>query len=185
MSADDALRSARDLQDQSRTALIPAPPRTPNDVRANIQALLIGAVDEGALTSPIHEILGLLKHSVVRKPTGTYASLLCGESMDKGQAPGSFLHKPDGSRLSFFVMVVFDGHAPGVLAAYRFHLQFPDRSVPPFLRFDLNHESAEHEPLHEPRYHIHPGSNEIRAQIPPMTPAQVLHKLIYGVTAQA
>ena len=104
--------------------------------------------------------------------------------MDKGQAGGSFLRKPDGSRLSFFVMVVFDGHAPGVLVAYRFHLHFPDGSVSRFLRFDLNREPAAHEPLHEPRYHIHPGSNEIRVQMPPTTPVQVLYKLIYGVSLQ-
>lgn len=183
MSADDALRSARELQNQLHEALIPAPPSTPNDLRANIRALLIDASDEGALSSPLHEILRLLNYSVVTNQTRKYVSLSYGESMDKGQAAGSFLHKPDGSRLSFAVQVMFDGREPGALVAYRFHLQFPDGSVPRFLRFDLNHELAAHEPLHEPRYHIHPGSNEIRAQIPPMTPAQVLHKLIYGVTA--
>jgi hypothetical protein len=182
LSTDDALRSARELQDRLHAALIPAPPRTKNDLRANIRALLIGASDEGALSSRLHEILSLLNYSVETNQTRTYVSLSCGESMDKGQAGGSFLLKPDGSRLSFALTVVFDGHGPGALVAYRFHLQFPDGSVPPFLRFDLNHEPAAHEPLHEPRYHIHPGSNEIRVQIPPMTPAQVLHKLIYGVT---
>ena len=105
--------------------------------------------------------------------------------MDKGQAAGSFLHKPDGSRLSFGVQAVFDERKPGALVSFRFHLQLPIGSVPLFLRFDLNPETAAHEPLLEPRYHVHPGSNEIRVQIPPMTPAQVLHKLIYGVTASA
>ena len=180
MSVDDALRSARELQDQLHATLIPAPPRTPNDLRANIRALLTDASDEGALSSPIHDIFGLLNYSVVTDQTRKYVSLSCGESTDKGQAAGSFLHKPDGSRLSFAVTVVFDGHGPGALVAYRFHLQFPEGSAPRFLRFDLN-ESAAHEPLHEPRYHIHPGSDQIRAQIPPMAPAQVLHKLIYGV----
>lgn len=183
MSADDALRSARELQDQLHAALIPAPPLKPDDLRAEIRALLIGASDEGALSSPLHEIFNLLNYSVETNETRKYVSLSCGESMDNGEAAGSFLYKPDGSRLSFAVTVVFDGHASGALVAYRFHLKFPDESVPPFLRFDLNREPSTHEPLHEPRYHIHPGSNEIRAQIPPMTPAQVLHKLIYGVTA--
>jgi hypothetical protein len=144
---------------------------------------LIGASDEGALSSPLHEILKLLNHTSQTHETREYVLLSCGESMDDGQAGGSFLHKPDGSRLSFAVTVVFDRRGPGALVAYRFHLQFPDGSVPRFLRFDLNQEPAAHEPLDEPRYHIHPGSNDIRAQIPPMTPAQVLHKLIYGVTA--
>ena len=62
MSADDARRTARELQDQVHAALITTPPRTPNDLRNDIRALLISASDEGALSSPPHEILGLLNY---------------------------------------------------------------------------------------------------------------------------
>ncbi len=101
--------------------------------------------------------------------------------MDKGEAGGTYLYKTDGSRLSFAFTVHFERHDPGILISYRFHLQFTEGSSPQFIRFDLNPSEA-HEPLLEPRFHFHPGSDDMRAQLPPMTPSEVLHKLIYGIS---
>ena len=103
----------------------------------------------------------------------------CGENFDDGQA-GEFLRLSDGSRLSFSFTAEYAGQARG-LTSYRFHLRRPAGSHPAFLRFDLNSERAAHEPLEEPRCHIHPGNDDIRIQCPILSPAEILHKLLYGL----
>ena len=181
MAADDALHSARGLQDRLHAAVVPTAPRNPEALRAEIRALLIDASDENALSSPVHEIIQMYNYRRVRNAHGEHVLVSCGEAMDHGAPGGAYLHKPDGSRLSFALTVYFERHDPGRLVSYRFHLQFPDGAKPRFIRFDLNGEGVAHEALLEPRFHLHPGSDEIRTQLPPMTPADVLHKLIYGV----
>ena len=103
----------------------------------------------------------------------------CGENFDDGQA-GEFLRLSDGSRLSFSFTAEYAGQARG-LTSYRFHLRRPAGSHPAFLRFDPNSERAAHEPLEEPRCHIHPGNDDIRIQCPILSPAEILHKLLYGL----
>ena len=90
MGADDALRSAGELQDQLHAELIPVPPRTPKDLSANIRALLIDANDEGALSSPKHEIFHLLNLSVL---ADKHASMFLSRVVSrwtKGRKPGVF-----------------------------------------------------------------------------------------------
>jgi hypothetical protein len=177
LGVDDARASARQLQDRAGLTQ-PSLPHSPDELVTGVRALLLEASDDGTLVSAPHEILQMLREQRQgRNPQ--LVMIWCGETLDKGQA-GEFLRLSNGGRLSFALTAEYAGQ-PRRLLSYKFHLRRPDGSQPIFLRFDLNGELAAHEPLEEPRCHIHPGDDHVRIQCPILSPTEILFKCLYGI----
>lgn len=104
--------------------------------------------------------------------------ILLGPTIDKGLTGAHFVFD-SGSRLSFSITIREEGKR-SLLLAYRFHYQLPDGAMPAFLRFDLidrTHERC----LHEPRCHLHPGSDDVRLPMPALAPIDVLDRIFFVV----
>src|ERR1043166_4494343 len=116
MGLDDALESARQLQ----TRLEPVAPRLPtsiNDLTAEVRGLLLAASDDETVASPPHEIIPMVRVAKIRDEV----VVNCGESMDRGDANGTFVRLRNGSRVSFSFTADYS-NVPARLLRYRFHL---------------------------------------------------------------
>jgi len=178
LGLDEARTSARHLQD--RAGLTESPlAHSIDELVTEIRALLLEASDDGTLLTAPFEIIPLLRHRRDRRNPETL-TVWCGETFDQGQEGGQFLHLSNGGRLSFSLTAEYAGQVRRLIS-YRFHLRRAAGLSPAFLRFDLNPEHGVHEPLDEPRCHLHPGSDDIRIQCPILSPTEILHKLLYGI----
>ena len=178
MGVDDARASARLLQERAGQAQPPLA-HSVEELVTEIFALLIDASDDETLVSAPEDVYGLLRHRRNGRNPETL-TVWCGENFDDGREGGDYLHLSDGGRLSFSLTAEYAGQ-PRRLTSYRFHLRRAAGANPAFLRFDLNTEGAGHDPLYEPRCHLHPGNDDIRIQCPILNPAEILHKLLYGM----
>ncbi len=110
-------------------------------------------------------------HKILRdQRSGDTGSISVGPSFDKG-ATDSHFRFPSGARLSLFVELR-ESNGRSSLLAYKFDL----RMAAKYYRFDLN-PKRHNQPLSEPRFHLHPGADDIRLPIPPLQPLEVLDRI--------
>jgi hypothetical protein len=67
---------------------------------------------------------------------------------------------------------------------FNFEIRFPDQVPVRFLRFDLNLPEHNNEDRGV-RSHIHPGNDDFMLNAPPMSPIEILHLFLYGLTIPA
>jgi len=95
------------------------------------------------------------------------------------------LVRDDGAWLHFSITLPEASNGLELLA-YDFELIFPEDMVlpqgpmPPFFRIDLNLPGHRNEDR-ELRSHCHPGSDDLQAPAPVMTPEEILDLLIWGM----
>jgi hypothetical protein len=154
-------------------------PNRPHELRRSIHSLLVGAAHADRLDSPMERIWKLLNINETRLPSGVLATVLCGPSIDKGQPSDEFIVLRGGKLLSFTIGVHYPENSAADLHFYRYHVRWIATNQ--FLRFDLNTPGAVHDPLVEPRSHLHAVDPNLRLSLPIMTPSEVLGKLLYGL----
>jgi hypothetical protein len=106
--------------------------------------------------------------------SGGVVVITLGPLFDKGPTDSHFFLKST-SRLSFGI-TLREANGRCSLIAYRFHLHLPEGSAPSFYRFELNRRPHD-TPLFEPRFHLHPGSDDVRLPCPPLSPLDVLDRV--------
>jgi hypothetical protein len=108
------------------------------------------------------------------------ARVIAGGVKDFRRDPGNaYLVRDDGAWLHFTILVREISGSLEMLG-YDFELVFPEGQVPPFYRIDLNLPGHENEDR-ALRSHCHPGSDDLQAPAPVMTPEEILDLLIWGM----
>lgn len=71
---------------------------------------------------------------------------------------------------------------PAEVIGFSFEFRFPDDyHQVKYLRFDLNLPSHDNEERGM-RFHVHPGSEDFMIHSPPMSPLEILHLFLYGLS---
>jgi len=84
--------------------------------------------------------------------------------------------RKDGVRCSFSIVLRDDVANEGAeILSYSFRVHAPDAapSTPAYLRYDFD-LTAQHDPAHHPRSHLHPGHKNLRAPAPVLTPRELI-----------
>lgn len=138
-----------------------------NEVKAQIRTYLLKVDAEMGTGNNVHK---LLKTAT----SGKVTEIEVGPHFEKGPT-GSYFQLESGARLSFGITLREENKRCS-LVAYRFQLNIGIASMPGFFRFDLT-ERAHPNPLSEPRCHLHPGIENVRIPLPPLTPLEVLDRI--------
>jgi hypothetical protein len=163
-----ALRLDERLRDQVSDITLPSAKQLTTEIRAYL-------FERQKTMRVENRILGQIRTDMDRNGDRL---ILLGPTIDKGLTAEHFIFD-SGSRLNFSIVVREEGKK-SVLLAYSFHYHLPDASMPAFLRFDLINRTHER-CLHEPRSHLHPGSDDMRLPMPALAPIDVLDRIFFVV----
>jgi hypothetical protein len=145
---------------------------SPKQLTTEIRSCLFERTKAMAAENNVHRLL-----RTKQDRHGEYLILL-GPTFDKEPMTEHFQFD-SGARLSFGITVREEGQS-SFLIAYRFHYHLPPGSMPAFLRMDLINRPHKRV-LHEPRCHLHPGSDGIRFPLPALSPIEVLDRIFFVI----
>jgi hypothetical protein len=141
----------------------------PHDVLSEVRAYLLRRSEGLRTRNNPYQLLKL------RQDNG-FALIVLGPTIDKGPSPDHF-HLDSGACLSFgLALRVVDGGSE--LISFRYHYVFPAERSPKYIRFDLN-EAPHHDPLVEPRCHVHPGLDDVRIPFSLYHPIEILDRIFF------
>lgn len=163
---------AHDCSIESALAALTLP--SYGDLKAQIQTYLLKQNADMGTHNNVYKILRANADNDV-------FTISLGPRFDKGPDDSHF-YLESGSRLSFGI-TVRGSNAGCSLLEYRFQLSLPDSHTPQFYRFDLN-DKAHETPLHEPRCHLHPGTDKVRLPCPVFTPLEILDRIFLVIDPQ-
>jgi hypothetical protein len=165
-------------------------PSRAKDLHRNLRNTLVRASNTGKLlTSPsrIHQLVRLLPEPPSQIAQDLHqlelrdgACCIVGGEKNQGRDRDiAHLARDDGAWFDFTLTVREHGKQLE-LVAYDFEIRFPPGMGAPFLRFDLN-LPEHHNEARELRSHLHPGSDDVLAPAPLMSPLELLTLFVDGL----
>lgn len=156
----------------------------------DLRDALVRASNTGKLLTPpirIHQLVRLLPEPPSQiaqelQERELHAGAYCIVGGEKNQGRDhniAHLARNDGAWFDFSITVREHGKQLE-LVAYDFEIRFPPGMGAPFLRFDLNLPDH-HNETRELRSHLHPGSDDILAPAPLMSPLEILALFVDGL----
>lgn len=166
------------VQEHELGRALDLPPRA-KDLHRNLRNALVRASNAGRLVTPlieIHRIVQLLPElpsqiaqKLRERELHDGAFCLVGGEKNQGRDHDlAHLARDDGAWFDFSITVRERGRRLE-LVAQDFEIRFPPGMGTPFLRFDLNLPAHRNE-AREMRCHLHPGSDDLLAPAPLMSP---------------
>jgi hypothetical protein len=163
-------------------------------LKAKILKCLNRASDQGILNIKPHEIHDLLKISVPDKELieliqvsgksktskAEYYAITGGEKNQHRTQDKQHFKLHNGCWFDFTILIEENNKSCQVIG-FNFEIRFPENSSNSYLRFDLNppnHKNNEQ----NMRFHLHPSHDRIMVYSPPMSPLEILHIFLYGVS---
>ena len=83
-----------------------------------------------------------------------------------------------------FAITIDETVSPAQIIGFDFEIRFPQREgeiAVPFLRIDLNLPDHNND-ARDLRFHLHPSNDDIMIHSPPMSPLEILHMFLYGIS---
>lgn len=171
----------------ARTLELPARAK---DLHRDLRDALVRASNTGKLRTPpirIHQLVRLLPEPPSQiaqelQERALHHGAFCIVGGEKNQARDrdlAHLARDDGAWFDFSITVREHGRQLD-LVAYDFEIRFPPGMGAPFLRFDLNLPDHRNE-AREMRSHLHPGSDDILAPAPLMSPVELMALFVDGL----
>ena len=181
--------SLQTLQEHALARTLKLPARA-KDLHRDLRNALVRASNAGKIqNSPteIHQLVRLLPEppsqiaqDVEKLKLHDGACCIVGGEKNQGRDRNiAHLARNDGAWFDFSITVREHGNQLE-LVAYDFEIRFPPGMGAPFLRFDLNLPDHRNE-TRELRSHLHPGSDDILAPAPRMSPLEILALFIDGL----
>ncbi|MCP2727620.1 hypothetical protein [Limnofasciculus baicalensis] len=149
-------------------------------LRAEFLKYLTNAHNEGILTNKIHEIHNLLKLDRAAEYGKEIFEIIGGQRNFKRSKDIPHFERFDKCWFDFAILVD-ETQKPAEIIGFNFEMRFPEESSVRFIRFDLNLPNHDNE-ARNLRFHFHPGSDDFMIHSPPMSPLEILHLFLYGLS---
>jgi hypothetical protein len=173
------LTYSREIQQRSIQAC-PLEVASAKELRTEIFTILKQAHDEGFLDTKLSEIYQLLR---IIPQDRRQVMILGGlekagtKNFNRSQDMPHF-SRVDGCWFDFSI-IIDESREPAEIIGFNFEIRFPESVPIKFFRFELN-LPGHHNQANGLRFHVHPGSDDIRVNSPPMSPLEILHLFLYG-----
>lgn len=165
-----------EIQDRSIKSTLLTISRT-SELRAQIFKCLNAARDDRVLKTKLEEIHKLLK---MTSPDKGKTAIVGGERNFKRIKDIPHFERMDGCWFDFSILTD-ETLTPVQIIGFDFEIRFPEDNQIKFLRFDLNLPNHDNEERGM-RFHMHPGSDDIIIHSPPISPLEILHLFLYGLS---
>lgn len=149
-------------------------------LKQQILSLLNKACDEEVLKTKPHEIRNLLKLEKSEKDGKGVFEIVGGTRNFKRMKDLPHFERFDGCWFDFAILI--DQHPKSAdILGFNFEIRFPDDYTVKFLRIDLNTPGHDND-MRGMRFHVHPGHNHVMIHSAPMSPLEILHLFLYGLS---
>ncbi|NJN92216.1 MAG: hypothetical protein HC878_18860 [Leptolyngbyaceae cyanobacterium SL_5_14] len=147
------------------------------ELRTQIFKCLNTARDNRILKTKLDQIHKLLK---MTSPNTGKVEIVGGERNFRRTKDIPHFERSDGCWFDFSILID-ETIKPAEIIGFDFEIRFPQSNRIKFLRLDLNLPSHDNEERGL-RFHLHPGSDDLMIHSPPMSPLEILHLFLYGLS---
>ncbi|HIK09885.1 MAG TPA: hypothetical protein IGS52_06410 [Oscillatoriaceae cyanobacterium M33_DOE_052] len=149
-------------------------------LQRQILQVLTKASDEEVLKTKPHEIHNLLKLETSEKDGKGVFEIVGGKRNFKRMRDIPHFERFDGCWFDFTILI--DQHPKSAdILGFSFEIRFPDDYPVKFLRIDLNTPGHNND-MRGMRFHVHPGNDNLMIHSAPMSPLEILHLFLYGLS---